>query len=184
MKSTIRKSTWEAIYRLLDRVSPVRYDCGKLCGSACCICDGDESSQGAGDFEMGIYLFPGEEKLYTMKEDWLKWSVEKAEDYEFPNSWHGNVYFVRCTTPPVCPRNHRPLQCRTYPLMPYLNEQGEFSLILSQAKTPYTCPLINENIKLEPRFYQATYTVWKRLLKDPYIYDLIAYDSKILRKTE
>ena len=38
VKSTISKTTYEAIYRLLDRVSPVDYDCGTLCGGACCTC--------------------------------------------------------------------------------------------------------------------------------------------------
>ncbi len=180
MKSTIRKSTWKAIYRLLDKVSPVDFDCGKLCGSACCTQEGDESSDGACDFEMGIYLLPGEEKLYTMKEEWLKWSAERAEDYEFPESWHGNVYFVRCTTPPVCPREHRPLQCRFYPLTPYLDEDDNLSLVISQAETPYICPLISEKIKLNDRFYKANLTVWKRLIKDPLIYDLVKMDSEYL----
>ena len=95
MKSTIKRSTWKAIYRLLDRVSPIDGDCGKLCGCACCTPEGDETQEGLGDFVLGMYLLPGEEKLFSMKEDWLKWSVENAEDYEFPDSWHGKVYFIR-----------------------------------------------------------------------------------------
>lgn len=182
MKSTIRKSTWKAIYRLLDRVSPLNYDCGKLCGSACCTSEGDETSEGMGDFEMGIYLLPGEEKIYTMKEDWLKWSVEQAEDYEFPDSWYGNVYFIRCKTPPICPRKHRPLQCRFYPLTPYLDENDNLSLVLSPAFTPYKCPIIDENMKINDQFYKANLTVWKRLIKDPLIYDLVKMDSMTYRK--
>ncbi|MEG0918572.1 MAG: hypothetical protein RSA49_02670 [Anaerovoracaceae bacterium] len=179
MKSTIRKSTWKAIYRLLDRVSPVDYNCGTLCNASCCTCGGDESTDNAGDFEMGIYLLPGEEKIYTMKEDWLKWSLEQAEDYEFPDSWSGNVYFVRCKTPPICPRNHRPLQCRFYPLTPHLDYEDKLTLIKSTAFTPYSCPLIEDNMDLNPRFIKANYTVWKRLIKDPLIYDLVKLDSEI-----
>ena len=41
MKSTIKKRTWKAIYRLLDRVSPLPYDCGALCNAACC-CGGSD----------------------------------------------------------------------------------------------------------------------------------------------
>ena len=184
MKSTIRKSTWKAIYRLLDRVSPLDEDCGKLCNAACCTQEGDETEDGACDFEMGIYLLPGEEKLYTMDEPWLKWSVEQAEDYEFPDSWHGNVYFVRCTTPPICPREHRPLQCRFYPLTPYLDKNDNLSLILSPVETPYSCPLITKRIKLNDRFYKANYTVWKRLIKDPLIYDMVKFDSQIIDEIE
>ena len=50
IKSTIRKRTYRAIYRLLDRVSPVDYDCGTLCGAACCMVESEP------DMEMGIYL--------------------------------------------------------------------------------------------------------------------------------
>lgn len=178
MKSTIRKRTWQAVYRLLDRVSPVDYDCGELCGCACCTCE--ELPPDAEDFSMGMYLMPGEEKLFTMKEDWLIWTRERAEDYEFPDSWKGSVFFVRCKTPPSCPRHMRPLQCRTYPLMPFIDENEELRLILSCAETPYICPLISDEIRLEKRFCQATYTVWKRLIKDPLIYDMIRMDSDFL----
>ena len=134
------------------------------------------------DFDMGIYLLPGEEKLFTRKEPWLKWSVEDAEDYEFPDSWSGKVYFVRCKTPPHCPREMRPLQCRFYPLAPYLNEKGELHLILSPAELPYQCPLITNRLPLEQSFIHTTYIVWKRLIRDPLIRDLVHMDSRDLRK--
>ena len=181
MKSTIKRSTWKAIYRLLDRVSPIDGDCGKLCGCACCTPEGDETQEGLGDFVLGMYLLPGEEKLFSMKEDWLKWSVENAEDYEFPDSWHGKVYFIRCTTPPFCHREMRPIQCRTYPLMPYIDKDGVFFFFFSKADVPYSCPLIDKKIPLNERFCRATFTVWKRLIKDPLIYDLVEMDSQMMR---
>ena len=182
MKSTIRKSTYKAIYRLLDRVSPLPGDCGQLCGAACCNCGGDAAQADGLDFEMGIYLLPGEEKLFTRKEDWLKWSAEDAEDYDFPLSWSGKVYFVRCKTPPHCPRELRPLQCRFYPLSPYLTEEGQLALILSPTELPYRCPLITDRTTLQPSFIKATRTVWNRLVQDPLIFDLVRMDSEALRK--
>lgn len=184
MKSTIKKNTYRAIYRLLDRVSPLPADCGKLCGAACCNCDGDDGGEDSLDFDMGIYLLPGEEKLFTRKENWLKWNVEYAEDYEFPDSWSGHVYFVRCKTPPHCPREMRPLQCRFYPLAPYLTEKEELKLILSPTELPYQCPLITEEMPLQESFIRATFTVWKRLIKDRRIYDLVNMDSKEIRKNK
>ncbi len=168
----------------MDRVSPLPADCGKLCGAACCNCGGDGSGGDSLDFDMGIYLLPGEEKLFTRKEDWLKWSVEDAEDYEFPDSWSGHVYFVRCKTPPHCPREMRPLQCRFYPLAPYLTENGELRLILSPTELPYKCPLITERMPLQESFIRATCTVWKRLISDPLIRDLVEMDSRELRKNK
>ena len=178
MKTTIKMRTWKAIYRLLDRVSPVDYDCGKLCGAACCSCPDDSTNTDGTDYEMGIYLYPGEEKIHNKKDDWLKWSVERAEDFEFPDSWFGNVYFVRCKTPPICPREKRPLQCRTYPLAPHLTEDGTLHLIRNHEELPYSCPLIDEHMELNPDFVQATYTVWKHLIRDPLIFDLVEMDSE------
>ena len=34
-----------------------------------------------------------------------------------------------------------------------------------------------EGVSLNGRFIQATYTVWKHLIRDPYIYDLVKEDS-------
>ena len=115
MKSTIRKSTFMAMYRLLDRVSPVDFDCGKLCGCACCVPERSEYTD-----DLGIYLLPGEEKIFTGNEDWITWNYDYAEDYEFPDSWSGKVWFLSCNTPPVCDRKKRPLQCRTYPVAPHI----------------------------------------------------------------
>ena len=74
LKSTIKKREYQAIYRLLDRVSPVPFDCGHLCGCVCCV---TESGHGAGEDEaapeMGIYLLPGEDKVHSRRDDWLIW---------------------------------------------------------------------------------------------------------------
>ena len=176
MKSTIKKRTWQAIYRLLDRVSPIKYDCGTLCGAICCTCK--ETSEE----ELGIYLYPGEEKLHSRKDNWLEWTVEDAEDFEFPDSWIGKIYFVKCKTPPKCPRSERPLQCRTFPLSPYISNCGVLELIKNYEDLPYSCPLIDKDIPLNDNFIRATYTVWSHLIKDPLIYDLIEMDSRNMDK--
>lgn len=182
MKCTISKRKWQAIYRLLDKVSPIDGDCGNLCGAACCTCGSSLSEEENENF--GIYLYPGEEKLHSRKEDWLEWSVENAEDYDFPDSWIGKLYFVRCKTPPVCPRNMRPFQCRTYPLSPYLDENGVLELVYNGEELPYSCPLIEDEIPLNDDFVKATFTVWKHLIRDPYIRDLVEMDSRLRDEAE
>lgn len=171
MKSIIKKRTWKAIYRLLDRVSPIERDCGLLCGAVCCTC-------GESGDELGIYLYPGEHKIHNKKDDWLEWTVEAAEDYDFPDSWTGPVYFVKCKTPPVCPRKKRPFQCRTYPLAPYISEDGILEMVYNDEQLPYSCPLIDREIPLNDDFVKATYTVWSHLIRDPLIYDLVEMDSR------
>lgn len=175
MKSTIRQSTYKAIYRLLNAVSPLEWDCGKLCNAACCTCGKDEELD---EMSLGIYLLPGEEKVLDEEEDWLEWTSEYAKDYDFPESWTGKVHFIRCKTPPVCPREKRPLQCRFFPLEPHIMEDGTLRLVFNTVELPYSCPLIEEKMNLTQSFIQATYTVWKRLIQDPLIYDLVVQDSE------
>lgn len=169
MKSTITKRTYQAIYRLLNYITPLTTDCGKLCDAVCCISD---------DENMGIYLLPGEDKVFTEEDDWIEWNYDYAEDYDFPSSWSGKVYFVRCKTAPICPREKRPLQCRTFPLSPHIFDDGRLGLIWFSSELPYSCPLIENHMELEPKFIKAVHTVWKRLITDPLIYDLILQDSQ------
>ena len=181
MKSSIKKDTIKAIYRLLDRFSPINGNCGKLCGSICCTYEYETSSESQPSIDenlsLGLYLLPGEEKLFTGREDWLEWNWEYAEDYEFPESWHGKVYFLKCKTAPFCHREMRPLQCRIFPLTPHLDENGQLFMIYQSGQLPYTCPLISEKIKLNDDFVKANFTVWKHLLRDPLIRDLVEMDS-------
>ncbi len=168
----ISERTYRAIYRLLDRVSPLDSDCGKLCGAACCTSAYEDGE------EMGIFLLPGEEQLHSPEDDWLDWSEESSEDMGFPESWPEVVCFVHCKTPPHCPREKRPIQCRTFPLAPYLNKKGELSLIYNDMDLPYRCPLIEEELPLNDDFVQATETVWRHMIRDKRIYDMVKEDSE------
>lgn len=171
MHPSITKETYEKIYKMLDEVSPLDCDCGKLCGAACC-------SAGGSDAEMGIYLLPGEEKVHDRHDDWLEWSRINADDYDFPSSWSGAVYFVKCKTPPHCPREKRPIQCRSYPLLPNLTRDGTLSMVYCDLDTPYRCPLIEDEIPLNDDFVEVTQKAWEMLIEDPLIYDLVRLDSK------
>ena len=172
IKSTIKSSTYAAMYRLLDMVSPVDSDCGLLCGSICCS-DPDNSAL------LGMQLLPGEDKIHNKKDSWLQWDTDEAEDLDYPESWKGKVFFVKCNGPSKCKRYLRPIQCRTYPLMPYINSDNRLTLALNAFNVPYICPLKDgdEVVPLNESFIRATYTVWKRLITDPLIFDLVKMDS-------
>lgn len=160
---------WKAVYRLLNMVQTEVFDCGTLCDCACCRCQGSQE-------EMGIYLFPGEHLIFEeegVDKEWLTWEKQDPKELGFPESWTDPVYFVKCKTPPVCPRNYRPLQCRTFPLKPVFDENGVLEMIWNDDELPYTCPLIEENYPIHDDFYKATYTVWKHLLQDKRIFDLV-----------
>ena len=175
MKSVLKKSDYIEIYKMLDKVSPVPYDCGTLCGSACCMVQ---------DKDYVMYLLPGEEKMFTGKEEWLDWGKDRVEDYEFPESWYGNVYYIRCKNAPVCHREQRPIQCRTFPLAPYIDEDGVLQLIYNTGDYSYRCPLVENYDELDEEFIRVTYEAWKRLLRDPYIFDLVEMDSEMRNPNE
>lgn len=176
LRSTIRKRTFAAIYRLLDRVSPVPFDCGMICGAACCMGSEEEDFEAAGR-EMGIYLLPGEEKLHDRKDGWLSGETQDAEEIGMPASWKGKVRFLKCPGPESCHRAMRPLQCRTFPAAPHFMEDGRLVLIWDDNELPYCCPLIEEAVDLDPRFLKATWTAWRRLVTDPLIRDLVQQNS-------
>ena len=169
--------TYKAAYRLLDRYSPVDGDCGLMCSAACCM-----SASGCDGEEMGIYMLPGEDLMHDKNDAWLTWNAENSEDYGFPGSWDETFWFVKCSGPTACRRSLRPIQCRTFPLMPYISEDGELIMIYNDNELPYTCPLIEDEIPLNDDFVRATRTVWKHLLRDRRIRDMVEQDSELLRE--
>lgn len=168
---TIRK--YKALYRFLNRFDPISSDCGFLCGAACC--------QDA-DGELGIYMLPGEELLHREQEGFLTLSEEDAAEFDFPESWGPVIHLAACPGPARCIREIRPVQCRTFPLMPYITEEGALEMIYNDNELPYECPLIKQEIPLNDDFVRATRTAWKHLLRDPRIRDLVLLDSEALRE--
>lgn len=158
---------YRKLYQLTEKVTPLASDCGQLCSSVCCRPNPKDS--------LGMYLFPGEEVMFTRKEDWLEWEEHDPQEYLFPISWKDTVYFIKCKRP--CPRDMRPLACRFFPLTPHLLRDGTLLMIYETMSLPYNCPLIAHKLPLEPNFIQTVGHCWQVLLQDPRIRDLIAEDS-------
>ena len=123
-------------------------------------------------------LLPGEDKIHRREGEGYRWTEESTEEFEFPESWKGKVFFLHCMNPPHCQRALRPIQCRTFPLLPHLTEEGELIMIYDDTEVPYACPLIEETLPLNDDFVKATTTVWRHLIRDPLIYDLVKADSE------
>ena len=168
MKRTIKK-----IYQRLDEVTPVDFDCGKLCDEVCCVYDADETHTE----ELVLYLLPGEELMYEDSPDFELYYMDSSE-IRYPHSWKDNIYLVKCKNPPRCDRSIRPIQCRTFPLVPHISKNGEFHLVLDETEFPYECPIIRDHIKLNDDFINVTYEIWKMLISNPLVYDLVDMDSK------
>lgn len=157
---------YKLLYQITKEPNPLNENCGRLCDNICCN-PGHKN-------ELGMYLFPGEETMFTMRENWLEWEIQNPVG--FPDSWREPVYFLRCTSP--CPREKRPLSCRFFPLTPHLQQDGNILLIYETLNLPYKCPLITSNITLQAKFIHTTEVAWKILLKDERIHDLVKQDSR------
>ncbi|MBQ7793597.1 MAG: hypothetical protein IJ366_03670 [Clostridia bacterium] len=113
------------LYRLFDDITPVPADCGALCDKACC--KGDEG---------GMYLFPGEERVYSLlKPDWIR--IEESDFTYFYNGERKKLKIAFCDG--TCDRYQRPLACRIFPLTPYL-EEGRITVI-TDPRAKAVCPL-------------------------------------------
>ncbi|MBR1584785.1 MAG: hypothetical protein IJ662_04525 [Clostridia bacterium] len=86
--------------KLLENITPLKTDCGRYCGGACC--QSDEDGQG------GMLLFPEEEKLYTPLPAGFALT---QDDAVLPGAW-----LLTCDG--ACNRADRPLSCRLFPLLP------------------------------------------------------------------
>ena len=168
MKKSIQK-----LYNMLEEVTPLDYDCGTLCGEVCCLYDEDDCP----NKDLVLYLLPGEELMYENNEYFDLYYIDPKE-LDYPRSWKDEVFIVECNNPPHCDRKIRPIQCRTFPLIPHITKDGKFHLILDKNEFPYECPIIRDNIPLNEDFIQVTYKVWKILITNPNVHALIQFDSR------
>lgn len=167
------KKTIQTIYDKLDEVTPVDFDCGELCGEVCCVYDDGEYR----NKDLVLYLLPGEELMYEDSEYFEVYCIDPKE-LDYPRSWKDDVFIVECNDPPRCDRKIRPIQCRTFPLVPHISKDGQLHMILDENEFPYVCPIIRDNIKLNDDFVNVTYNVWKVLISNPNVYSLILFDSR------
>jgi len=121
--------------RLLESLTPLRSDCGALCGAACC--KSDEDGQG------GVYLVPGEEALYQSV-DWARLNPCMLEG--------SDTHLFLCEG--RCERSLRPFGCMIFPLTPVRREQG-WSVRMDW-RAWAVCPLMRCGKKgLDPEFVLA-----------------------------
>ena len=118
--------------KILEDVTPLRSDCGRICGRACC--GQDENGKG------GMLLFPGEEALYRDSGDF---TVRKDESV-LPDG-----ALVTCLG--RCDRRERPLSCRFFPLRPTAGGKA-----VMDRRASWLCPLYEAGKEgLSPEFVSA-----------------------------
>jgi len=119
MISARERDTLIAAYSMLCDVTPMRFDCGRICGKACC----KDPSRGASS--SGMALLPSEKELI------------KGGGFEFMTDEDGTDMLV-CRS--VCKRDMRPLACRIFPY--YIKTDGKSVAIKKDPRAAGVCPLL------------------------------------------
>ena len=122
---------------LVGDKTPLKSDCGALCGAACC--QADEDGQG------GMYLFPGEEAL-------------------LPGV--GGDFAPIYTCDGTCERENRPLACRIFPLTPVKTETGWGVKMDRRARAMCPLARFGTR-GLDPEFVRAVRRAVRRIAADP-----------------
>lgn len=145
------RTALERARRLLESTTPLKADCGRLCGALCC-------KEEEGEEVAGMLLFPGEEAYYAHQGAWMELLDSALEFQGKP------VPLLVCKLP--CPRRLRPLSCRIFPLFPYLDKDGVLSVKMDVRARPL-CPLCGHGLRgLDPAFVQAVQAAGQALCED------------------
>ncbi len=137
MNDALRKAR-----EILRDVTPLKSDCGRICGARCC--------QSLEAEESGMLLFPGEEEAYRDKAGWILRDTSAG-------------LLVIC--PGRCRREERPLACRLFPLLPVIRESGIKAAADQRARG--ICPLLRQGIRgLDPAFVSAAREAGNLLAQD------------------
>lgn len=105
-------------HALLDEATPLKFDCGKLCGSRCC----KRSSVGNTE-NPGMLLLPDEELLFD------------APSFSVIDGGDGKL--LSCNG--ACERSSRPFSCRIFPF--YAETDGEKISLRPDPRAFMCCPV-------------------------------------------
>lgn len=159
-----KKRLYQKAYRLLEETTPLKFDCGELCGSACC----------KGDEDKGMLVFPGEEQLFAGI-----WDDIKIKQTSITLEQDKMAKLAVCRG--KCQRHFRPLSCRIFPLTPYFPTEGKLQIIMDpRAKS--LCPIAanTDHAKINRIFARRVRHVFQQLVQDAQINHFIQKLSRIL----
>lgn len=137
MGKTNYAEMYEKIYKIIGKLTPLKADCGTLCGCACC----------KGDENLGMRLFPYEETFLPVK------------------TLENGVKLVVCSG--QCKRENRPLACRIFPFFPTVDDRGRVYVEADFRGVRLCPMIAHsEEIVFDKRFFKALKKAGKILAKD------------------
>lgn len=174
-KNAKYKSLYEAAYEAMNS-SVLAYDCGTLCNHNCCRNDYDDPEN------FGVYLLPFEYEHLLKDTEMIEASKlvrHSAKEHFIPKSVGALNYFL-CDAEKDCLRDYRPIQCRTYPLEPHI-ENDTLTLLVEKDQI-HACPLINMKDSWQKDYIKGIYKGWSLLIQIPEVKRLVLFDSHIRKR--
>ena len=153
------KKFYEIIYSEMN-ATPLVTNCGRLCSCLCC------SDTDAGE---GMYLYPFEEVMFGADTPFA--------DISDSNFKSGGKYVKFITCDGTCIRDRRPLACRIFPLLPYVDTAGNLQVIYDPRAVDF-CPL--EHKKLTRKFKMQVHKVAHMLFKISETKDFLIAQSRLV----
>ena len=146
----------------LKNVTPLKRDCGRICGARCCRPLEGENT--------GMLLFPGEAEAYAGKDGFV---VRKTAQGDL----------LLCSG--VCDRNERPLSCRLFPLLPVIGDDGGIRVV-TDLRAKAVCPLARQGKSaMDPAFIDAVREAGEILARNDeqaVFLDLLAEEQEQLKE--
>ena len=131
-------------YSVLEDVTPLKYDCGKLCGSLCCKNNGEDGET------PGMWLLPFERSFLEAIQDDMN---ETDKPYSFCTAEDGTETMF-CKG--ACQRAFRPFACRIYPYYAHItrisNGRDKITVKLDP-RAKLSCPIAFSDSYLRPSIF-------------------------------
>lgn len=147
-------------YEMLERVTPLSYDCGKLCNGLCC----------KGDGNTGMWMFPYEEEI-----------LKDIDGFEIKEC-DGNMGYKMVVCKGECDRKTRPLACRIYPYFPMITDD-EFD-VRADIRGITGCPILYKNIRPDYAFIRQVRKVARLFDRDETLREYIKNINNLLDEIE
>lgn len=158
-------------YELMD-VDLIEGNCGELCNYHCC-----RSKYENGE-SLGIYFLPYEYESMQYGKGLIDdpdVKVHTSKSFELPDGIK-KLFYGHCKDSKKCIRDLRPIQCRTFPFVPHI-ENGKLSIVIEKNQE-HNCPLIDNREKWNQNFEFRILKAWQELIEIDKIKILVEFDSK------
>jgi hypothetical protein len=133
-------------------------DCGTLCAP-----DNDGVPICCDKQRIVPVLYKKEYQVLRARSDlWRPFRPETKQQEELGEDMRACDKLCECKGVAHCERDNRSLACRTFPLEPYLDHDGELVGLVWNTDFDGVCPLVNSRYKVRRDYIEQAMAMWKK----------------------